>query len=107
MLQTQLRTLLEERGDLLIQLQDQNREITVLRRSLGFGGSEEIDMKKATSATGCFPLSSDDLKPLLMERDSLKMKVKDLENELKRLTPVARREISESVSEEKTPEKNT
>lgn len=85
-LQAQVQKLLDERSDLLVQIQDQQREINVLRRSIGFGGSEQIDLKKATS-TGCSTLSNDDLKPLLMERDSFKAKVKELENELKPFKP--------------------
>lgn len=83
LLQTQMRTLLDEKADLLVQVQDQNREITVLRRSLGFGGEEQIDLMKASSVVGCSQLSGEDLKPLLLERDSLREKVKMLENELK------------------------
>ena len=78
-----MRTLLDEKADLLVQVQDQNREITVLRRSLGFGGKEQIDLMKASSAVGCSQLSTEDLKPLLLERDSLREKIKMLENELK------------------------
>lgn len=78
-----MRTLLDEKADLLVQIQDQNREITVLRRSLGFGGNEQIDLMKASTAAGCSQLCGDDLKPLLLERDSLREKVKMLENELK------------------------
>lgn len=78
-----MRTLLDEKADLLVQVQDQNREIAVLRRSLGFG-EQQIDLMKASSAVGCSQLSTDDLKPLLLERDSLREKVKMLENELKR-----------------------
>lgn len=84
LLQTQMRTLLDEKADLLVQVQDQNREIAVLRRSLGFGGKEQLDLMKASSAAGCSQLSTDDLKPLLLERDSLREKIKALENELKR-----------------------
>lgn len=83
LLQTQVRTLLDEKADLLLQVQDQSREITVLRRSLGFGGDEQINLMKASTTVGCSQLSAEDLKPLLLERDGLKEKVKLLENELK------------------------
>lgn len=106
-----MRTLLDEKADLLVQIQDQNREITVLRRSLGFGGSEQIDLMKASTAVGCTQLSSDDLKPLLLERDSLREKVKTLENELKQYksdTKIENEplEILDLSSEEKAIEKS-
>lgn len=106
LLQTQVQKLLDERSDLLVQIQDQKREINVLRRSLGFGGNEKLDLKKASSA-GCSLLSSDDLKPLLLERDSLKSKVKELEMELKQLKPDTSKSGAkvESIAEEITPEK--
>lgn len=107
LLQTQMRTLLDEKADLLVQVQDQNREIAVLRRSLGFGGKEQIDLMKASSAAGCSQLSTEDLKPLLLERDSLREKVQTLENELKRYRATDTKtedeplDISEGSSEEK------
>lgn len=104
LLQSQVQKLLDERSDLLVQIQDQKREINVLRRSLGFGGNEMVDLKKASSA-GCSILSENDLKPLLMERDSLKDKVKELQVELKQLKPDVMHEIKvESIVEDKTPE---
>lgn len=104
-MQTQVRTLLDERSDLLVQIQDQNREITVLRRSLGFGGDEKFGLMKASSA-GCSQLSNEDLKPLLMERDSLKERVRTLESELKQHKPDGKNDIElEAPIEEKSPEK--
>lgn len=104
MLQTQVQKLLDERSDLLVQIQDQKREINVLRRSLGFGGNEMVDLKKASSA-GCSLLSNDDLKPLLLERDTLKVKVKELECELKQLKPDVMHEIKlDNKIEDKTPD---
>ncbi|XP_031635140.1 RILP-like protein homolog [Contarinia nasturtii] len=109
LLQTQVQKLLDERSDLLVQIQDQKREINVLRRSLGFGGNEKLDLRKVASSAGCSLLSNDDLKPLLLERDSLKSKVKELENELKQLKPDAKNDDDdakmENIAEEKTPEK--
>lgn len=106
MLQTQSRALLDERSDLLVQIQDQNREITVLRRSLGFGCNEKLDLAKASIA-GCSQLSSNDLKPLLIERDGLKEKVKMLENELKQFKPELKPEVHvETPIEKKSPEKS-
>lgn len=105
LLQTQVRTLLEERSDLLMQIQDQNREISVLRRSLGFGGNDQLDLKTASSAE-CSQLSKDDLKPLILERDSLKAKLKQMENELKQFkASVESGSEATTVDDEKTPEK--
>lgn len=86
-LQTQVRTLLEERSDLLVQMQDQTREINVLRRSLGFvSSSEPLDNKKI-SCTGGSHLSSTDLKQLLDERNELKAKIRELEGEVRMYKP--------------------
>lgn len=106
-----MRTLLDEKADLLLQVQDQNREITVLRRSLGFGGNEQINLMKASTAVGCSQLSTEDLKPLLLERDSLRERVKTLENELKQYksntkTDDEQSDILEGSSEEKAIEKS-
>lgn len=104
LLQTQVRTLLEERSDLLMQIQDQNREISVLRRSLGFGGNDQVDLKTASTAE-CSQLSKDDLKPLILERDNLKAKIKQMENELKQFkSSVERGTEAGKLDEEQTPE---
>lgn len=81
-----MRTLLEERSDLLVQIQDQTREINVLRRSLGFAGNEPLDNKKISCTAGTH-LSGADLKQLLDERNELKSKIKELEGELKQYKP--------------------
>lgn len=103
LLQTQVRTLLDERSDLLLQIQDQTREINVLRRSIGFGDSEDL-MKTAGAGTGTSQLSNNDLKQLLIEQDNLKAKVKGLETELKEYKPVNVAAIPTSLAEEVTPE---
>lgn len=106
-----MRTLLDEKADLLVQVQDQNREITVLRRSLGFGGNEQINLMKASTAVGCTQLTAEDLKPLLLERDSLREKIKTLENELKQYksetkTDDEQSDTLEGSSEERAIEKS-
>lgn len=88
MLQTQVRTLLEERSDLLVQIQDQTREINVLRRSLGFASNEPLDYKKISCSTGS-QLSNSDIKQMLDERNDLKAKIKELEGEMKQFKPVS------------------
>lgn len=85
-LQTQVRTLLDERSDLLVQIQDQTREINVLRRSLGFASSEPLDNKKI-SCTGGSHLSGTDLKQLLDERSELKAKIRELEGDVRMYKP--------------------
>lgn len=91
---------MDEKADLLVQIQDQNREISVLRRSLGFGETASTDAMKMSCSSS--HVSNEDLKPLLIERDSLKAKVKEMENELKILKPDAKKPVE---IEEKTPEK--
>lgn len=104
LLQTQVRTLLDEKADLLLQIQDQTREISVLRRSLGFGGQDPVDLMKK-DCTGS-QVTSDDLKPLLMERDCLKAKVKEMENQLKQFKPDTKNDNKTVESTpENTPEK--
>lgn len=103
LLQTQVRTLLDERSDLLLQIQDQTREITVLRRSIGFGENEPIDLAKmATANAGSSQLSNNDLKQLLTEQDKLKVRIKELEMELKQYKPLTATPIP--LAEEMTPE---
>lgn len=101
LLQTQVRSLLDERSDLLLQIQDQTREINVLRRSIGFGENEPIDLVKAAGASSSSQLSNNDLKQLLTEQDKLKARIKELEAELKQYKPVT---ATGTGIEEVTPE---
>lgn len=78
--------MLEERSDLLVQMQDQTREINVLRRSLGFAGNEPLDNKKISCTAGSH-LSGADLKQLLDERNELKIRIREMESELKLYKP--------------------
>lgn len=104
LLQTQVRTLLNERSDLLVQIQDQIREINVLRRSIGFGESEDL-IKIAGTCAGTSQLSNNDLKQLLTEQDNLKAKIKGLETELKEYKPpIVVATTPTSLAEELTPE---
>lgn len=52
--QSQVRTLIDERADFLAQLQDQQREITTLRQSLGIAEKENEDLTK--NVTGNFSI---------------------------------------------------
>lgn len=96
-MQTQVRTLLDEKADLLLQIQDQTREIAVLRRSLGFGEDKPSDVKGCNTSQA----ANDDLQPLLIERDCLKIKVRDLEHQLKKFKCNAETDV---LVEETTPD---
>lgn len=48
-LQNQVRTLCDERADFLVQLQDQQRDITALRQRLGLAQKENEDLAKVKS----------------------------------------------------------
>ncbi|XP_012282697.1 RILP-like protein homolog isoform X2 [Orussus abietinus] len=98
--QMQSRGLVEERADFLAQLQDQNRELINLRARLGLARKENEDL---TKSHGCPDLTNkaiydlDDpdrprfttaeLKEILHERNELKAKVSDLEDELEFYRP--------------------
>lgn len=97
--QMQARGLVEERADFLAQLQDQNRELINLRGRLGMARKENEDLSKL----GCPDLTNkaiydlDDpdrprfttaeLKEILHERNELKARVSDLEDELELYRP--------------------
>ncbi|XP_033329257.1 rab interacting lysosomal protein like isoform X2 [Megalopta genalis] len=98
--QMQARGLVEERADFLAQLQDQNRELINLRSRLGLARKENEDL---TKLQGCPDLTNkavydlDDpdrprfttaeLKEILHERNELKARVSDLEDELELYRP--------------------
>lgn len=99
--QMQARGLVEERADFLAQLQDQNRELINLRARLGLARKENEDLTKSNQ--GCPNLTNkviydlDDpdrprfttaeLKEILHERNELKARVSDLEDELELYRP--------------------
>lgn len=47
-MQAQVRTLCDERADFLVQLQDQQRDISALRQRLGLAQKENEDLIKVT-----------------------------------------------------------
>lgn len=115
----QVRNLCDERADFLVQLQDQHRDISVLRQRLGLAQKENEDLAKVRfilivwrlnrSSSDTFMQSSavlpsdvvvykvDDpnrprfttaeLKNILHERNELKARVSDLEDELENYRP--------------------
>ncbi|XP_067014677.2 RILP-like protein homolog isoform X1 [Anabrus simplex] len=101
--QAQVRGLIDERADFLAQLQDQHRELTVLRQRLGLAQKENEDLAKSHSEvpdlTNKVVYDMDDpnrprfttaeLKEILHERNELKARVSDLEDELEMYRPKA------------------
>ncbi|XP_014203868.1 RILP-like protein homolog isoform X2 [Copidosoma floridanum] len=101
--QMQARGLVEERADFLAQLQDQNRELINLRARLGLARKENEDLSKSnqpcTDLTNKAVYDLDDpdrprfttaeLKEILHERNELKARVSDLEDELEMYRPKA------------------
>ncbi|XP_069680168.1 RILP-like protein homolog isoform X6 [Periplaneta americana] len=99
--QAQVRGLIDERADFLAQLQDQQRELVGLRQRLGLAQKENEDLAKSHSEvpdlTNKAVYDLDDpnrprfttaeLKEILHERNELKARVSDLEDELEMYRP--------------------
>lgn len=94
--QMQARGLVEERADFLAQLQDQNRELINLRSRLGIARKENEDLTKYQSPPNSQYDPDDpdrprfttaELKEILHERNELKARVSDLEDELELYRP--------------------
>lgn len=98
--QMQARGLVEERADFLAQLQDQNRELIQLRGRLGLAKKENEDLSKSQgypdlTNKAVYDLDDPDrprfttaeLKEILHERNELKARVSDLEDELELYRP--------------------
>lgn len=80
-----MRTLIDERTDFLVQLQDQTREISALRKGLGIATKDRDHDDDADTNRARF--SASELKDLLIERDNLKARIQCLEEELRRFKP--------------------
>lgn len=80
LLQSQVKTLCEERADFLAKIQDQHREMISLKKQLGIAEKENEDFGKEDSTTPRFTIA--ELKEVLNERNDLKNRVNDLEEEL-------------------------
>lgn len=80
--QNQMITLFEERADFLAQLQDQQHEITMLRKRLGIAEKENEDLTDIVKEDEKPRFSTVELKEVLTERNELKLRVNDLEQEL-------------------------
>lgn len=83
-LQNQVQTLCEERADFLVKLQDQHREMVTLKKQLGIMIESE-DLEKDESTTPRFTIA--ELKEVLAERNDLKNRINDLEEELMAFKP--------------------
>uniref|UniRef100_A0A1A9WCQ3 RH1 domain-containing protein n=1 Tax=Glossina brevipalpis TaxID=37001 RepID=A0A1A9WCQ3_9MUSC len=91
MLQTQVKTLCEERADFLAQLQDQCREINHLRKRLGLAEKEKEDLVMSQDDNSNDPnrprYTTRELKELINERDELLTIIQNLNEELQTLKP--------------------
>lgn len=85
-----MRQLCEERADFLAQLQDQHREIVLLKRSLGLAEKENEDLTKPHDENDPNRprYTTNELKEIMSERDDLKSRICDLEEELKACKPL-------------------
>lgn len=79
--QSQVRTLYQERADFLAKLQDQSRVIGSLRKQLGIIEKENEELEQQDSSSlPRFTIA--ELKELLNERNDLKNRVNELEEQL-------------------------
>uniref|UniRef100_A0A182JM74 RILP-like protein homolog n=1 Tax=Anopheles atroparvus TaxID=41427 RepID=A0A182JM74_ANOAO len=78
----QIVTLCEERADFLAQIQDQHHEIKALRMQLGLAEKENEDLANRVNEDERPRFSTVELKEVLTDRNELKARVSDLEQEL-------------------------
>ncbi|CAH1184339.1 unnamed protein product [Phyllotreta striolata] len=109
-MQNQVRTLCDERADFLVQLQDQQRDISALRQRLGLAQKENEDLVKSDvpfpSNKAVFDLddpnrprfTTQELKDILHERNELKARISDLEDELEAYRPKKKDSFIKSFS---------
>lgn len=104
MLQTQVKTLCEERADFLAQLQDQQRDINSLRKRLGLAEKENEDLVMSQDDDPNDPnrprYTTRELKELINERDELLTTIENLNEELRALKPTEITENDESSSDD-------
>ncbi|XP_058061259.1 RILP-like protein homolog [Anopheles bellator] len=79
---SQIVTLCEERADFLAQIQDQHHEIKALRTQLGLAEKENEDLVNRVAEDERPRFSTVELKEMLTDRNELKARVSDLEQEL-------------------------
>lgn len=105
-MQVQVRTLCEERADFLAQMQDQHREIVSLKKRLGIAEKENEDLVKCTDEDDPERprFTTAELKEVLAERNELKSRINDLEEELLSCKPLPETRIKpESPVDEDPP----
>ncbi|XP_025195585.1 RILP-like protein homolog isoform X3 [Melanaphis sacchari] len=113
--QLQCRSLVEERADILSQLQKQQKEFISLRQRFGMAQKENEDLSKYRDDLpdlknkAIYDLDDPDrpkfttneLKDILTERNELKTRVNDLEDELSQFKPVEQLTISKGMKSKK------
>ncbi|XP_050732292.1 RILP-like protein homolog isoform X3 [Eriocheir sinensis] len=112
---SQMRSLIDERAELQAALQEEAREVAVLRQRLGLAQKENEDLvtysTEAPDLTNKLVYDRDDpnrprftmteLKEILYERNELKARVSDLEDELQVFRPRSQRqEVGDEEDEE-------
>lgn len=107
LLQIQIRSLIDERADFLAQLQDQHREIINLRKRLGIAEKENEDLINSNNNSGAEAddggvgdlerarYTTAELKEIFRERDDLRARISDLEEELRLLKPMEEEKFSD------------
>ncbi|RWS08995.1 RILP-like protein [Dinothrombium tinctorium] len=83
-MEVQNRIALEEKSDLQAHIEDQNRQIAALKEKLGVTIKENIDLSSASSESDkeAPRFSLTELRSILFERNALKSRVRELEDEL-------------------------
>lgn len=105
--QSQVRTLCEERADFLAKIQDQHREMIVLKKQLGIAEKENEDYLSLNDEESQKPrFTVAELKEVLAERNELKKRVNDLEEELVGYRPLPN-ECSHGANETSSLEEQT
>ncbi|XP_050441131.1 RILP-like protein homolog isoform X3 [Adelges cooleyi] len=113
--QTQCRSLVEERADILAQLQSQQREFISLRQRYGMAQKENEDLSKYRDDMpdlknkAIYDLDDPDrpkfttneLKDILTERNNLKTRVNELEDELQQYRPMEQMGASQEMKSKK------
>lgn len=85
--QGQIKVLCEERADFLAQLQDQHRELATMKKQLGIAEKENEDL--GIGGDDEMPrFTTAELKEVLAERNELKSRINDLEEELMACKPL-------------------
>lgn len=124
--QTQLHSMVDERAELTAKTQDQQREIHQLTKQLGLAAKECQDLSQSAAVTTVTPsivepqppatvpkdpdedpdrprFSLPELRNILEERNSLKARVSDLEDELVVYKPNTKHKISDVASPSRSP----